>query len=185
MRFRRPSEKTVKILQMVGIGVLVVGLGAAPSPRALWRIFRELRMEDTPRNRKWIRRRLHALHEQKYVSVRDERYSLSEIGERVMRENRLWTLSIQKPSTWDGEWHLVVFDIPQQKSRVRIPFVRQLQNLGFAYYQRSVWLHPYPCEDEVREIAIFHDILPFISFIRATHLDGSSEYRKHFKLNTK
>ncbi|KKW45768.1 hypothetical protein A3C21_03735 [Candidatus Kaiserbacteria bacterium RIFCSPHIGHO2_02_FULL_59_21] len=138
-------------------------------------------MKDTKKNRKWIKRRLYALHEQKYVSVHDENYSLSEIGQRLIEENKLWSLSIPKPEKWDGQWHVVVFDIPKQKAHVRISFVRMLQNLGFVYYQRSVWIHRHPCEDEVREIALFHDILPFVSFIKAVHVDGSHILRKHFE----
>ena len=168
---------------MIALGALVVGIGAAPSPRALGRIFREFKMEDTKKNRKWIKRRLYALHEQKYVDVRDEYYSLSEVGRRLVEENRLWSLSIPRSKKWDGEWHVVVFDIPKQRSHARIPFVRMLQNLGFVYYQRSIWIHAFPCEDEVREISLFHDILPFVSFIRATHLDGSHVLRKHFKIS--
>lgn len=184
MKMRRPSEKTIKILKMLALGVLIVGIGATPSPRAIARIFRELKMTNTPRNRKWIKRKLYGLHEQKYVSVQNDTYTLTKMGNRIVDENKLWELSVPIPRTWDQIWHIVVFDIPQEKSSVRIPFVRHLQNLGFVYYQRSVWIYPYPCEDEVREIATFHDILPFISFIQATHVDGSHEFRKHFKLPT-
>jgi|SRR3989344_1080338 len=182
-KMRRPSEKTIRILKMIAVGALMVGIGATLSPRAIAKIFRELNMKDLPRNRKWIKRRLYALHEQQYVSVRDDNsYTLSDIGRRIIEENKLWMRSVQKPERWDGKWHIVVFDIPQAKSAVRVPFIRLLQNLGFVFYQRSVWVHPYPCEDEVREIAIFYDILPFVSFLKATHIDGSHALRKHFKL---
>ncbi len=182
MKIRRPSEKTVRILKMIALGTLIVGIGAVPSPKALVRVFRELKMDDSPKNRKWIKRKLYGLHERQYVSVRNDTYSLSEIGDRIVEENKLWTLSIPKPNVWDKTWHVVVFDIPQEKSPVRIPFVRHLQSLGLVFYQRSVWIHPYSVEDEVREIASFYDILPFISFLKATHVDGSHILRKHFKL---
>ena len=182
MKIKRPSETTVKLLKMVALGVLLIGIGAAPSPRAIAHMFRELRMRDTPKNRKWIRRKLYALHEQRYVEISSDVYSLSEIGHRIVEENKLWEISIPVPKKWDGLWHIAVFDIPKERSAVRIAFVRHLQNLGLIYYQRSVWLHAYPCEEEVREIALFHDILPFVSFIKAVHLDGSRAFRKHFKL---
>ena len=168
---------------MIALGTLLIGIGAAPSPRALTRIFRELKVRDTQKNRKRIRRKLYGLHEQRYVSIRDDNYTLSERGQRILEENRLWVHSIPQPNVWDKIWHLVVFDIPQEKSDVRIPFIRHLQNLGLVFYQRSVWMYPYPCEDEVREIAEFYGILPFVSFIKAFHVDGSHAFRKHFKLS--
>ncbi|MBI2613013.1 hypothetical protein HYW59_04395 [Candidatus Kaiserbacteria bacterium] len=182
MKIRRPSEKTLRILKMIALGTLIIGIGAAPSPRAIARVFRELKISDSPKNRKWIKRKLYGLHEQQYVSIRDDSYTLSEVGQRVIAEHKLWALSIPQPKKWDGVWHIVVFDIPQEKSNVRIPFIRHLQNLGLIFYQRSVWIHPFPCEDEVREIADFQGILPFVSFIKATHVDGSHALRKYFKL---
>jgi DNA-binding transcriptional regulator PaaX len=174
----------MKLLKMVAVGALIIGMGAAPSPRAMGNIFRELRMTDTPRNRRWIKRRLKALHERRYVEMRDDSNSLSELGQRMVDEERLWELAAHMPKQWDGLWHLVVFDIPKERSHTRIPFVRLLQHLGFVYYQRSIWIHPYDCVDEVRTIALHYDIIEFVSFIIATQLDGSHEYRKHFKLST-
>ncbi len=182
MKIRRPSDKTIKLLKMLTMRSLVIVVGAASSPRQLSRIFRDLEMLDNPKNRKWIRRKLYAMHDQRYVDVHDGEFSLTDLGNRMVKENKMWSVSIPTPKQWDGNWHIVVFDIPSQKSPTRIPFTRHLKNLGFVYYQRSVWLHAYPCEDEVRDIAIFLDILPFVSFIKATHVDGSHEYRKHFKL---
>ena len=182
MKIRRPSEKTIKILKMIALGALVVGIGAAPSPRAIGLIFRELKMNESPKNRRWIKRKLYGLHEKQYVSMRNDSYTLSDIGKRLVSEHKLWTLSVPRPKTWNRLWHIVVFDIPQEKSNVRIPFVRHLQHLGLVFYQRSVWIYPYDCEDEIREIANVHDILSFVSFIKATHVDGSHILRKHFKL---
>jgi len=182
MKVRRPNENTMRILKMFALGALIVGIGAVPSPKAVMRIFRVLNKKDSLQNRKWIRRRLYALHEQQYVAVHNGMYSLSELGQRVLVENRLWSLSIPKPKVWDRTWHIVVFDIPKEKTSVRMTFVRLLQNLGFVYYQRSVWIHPYECADQVREIAVFYEILPFVAFIKATHANGSHVLRQHFKL---
>jgi DNA-binding transcriptional regulator PaaX len=167
---------------MVGIGSLILVIGAAPSPSAMAKILRELRVKDSTKNRKWIRRRLRALHEQHYVEISNEQYSLSELGVRLIEEERLRRLRVETPKVWNKEWHLVAFDIPKQKSHVRIQFVRLLQNLGFVFYQRSVWIHPYDGVDEVRKIALHFDILPFVSFIVATHVDGSHAFRRHFRL---
>lgn len=183
IKIRRPSEKTIRILKMIGIGILMIAIGAVPSPRALARILKELIMEDTPKNRRWAKRRVYEVQRQGYVREDEGTYSLSEIGQRIVEEQKLWDLKIPIPRGWDGFWHIVVFDIPQKKINVRIPFVRHLQNLGLVFYQRSVWIHPYPFENEVRKVAIFHGLLPHLSFIVASHIDGSLRLRKQFKLS--
>lgn len=178
----RRREKTIQILKIVALGALLIGIGAGPSPRAIGRIFRELSMSDTKQNRKAIKRKVWELHHRGYIEKTPERYDLSEMGKQLIEREKLWSLKIARPKSWDGMWHIVVFDIPLEKSQVRIPFIRHLQNLGLVFYQRSVWIYPFEIEDEVRQVAKAHDILPFISFIKASHVDSSLDLRKYFKL---
>ncbi|KKW47822.1 MAG: Transcriptional regulatory protein, repressor-type [Candidatus Kaiserbacteria bacterium GW2011_GWA2_58_9] len=184
IKFQRPSEKTIRILKMIGVGVLVVGIGAVPPPWALARVLKELAMGDTQKNRRWATRRIYEARRRGYVRGVGERYALSDIGRRLVEEGKLWELKISVPKRWDGRWHIVAFDIPQELSKARIPFIRHLQNLGLVFYQRSLWIHPHPCADEVREIANFHGVLPHVSFITATHVDGSADLQRRFKITT-
>jgi len=179
---QRRREKTVRILKIAALGALLIGVGAVPSPRAIGRIFRELSMSDTKQNRRAIKRKVWEMGHRGYINKTPQRYELSEIGRRIIEDEKLWGLSVPIPEQWDEVWHIVVFDIPQEKAKIRIPFIRHLQSLGLVFYQRSVWIHPYEMEDEVRQIAQFYDILPFISFIKASHVDNSYELRKYFKL---
>lgn len=179
---KRRREKTVRILKIAALGVLLLGIGAVPSPRAISRIFRELALKDTKTNRRAIKRKIWEMHHRGYIERSEKRYDISDVGRRIVEEEKLWGLRIKTPKQWDGVWHIVLFDIPQEKSSVRISFIRHLQNLGLVFYQRSVWIHPYEMEDEVRQIAQFFEILPFISFIKASHVDGSSDLQNYFKL---
>jgi len=99
-----------------------------------------------------------------------------------MEEEGLWELEITTPKLWARAWHIIVFDIPSEKSRFRIPFIRHLQNLGLIFYQRSVWIYPHPMKNEVRKIADFYNISPHISFITASSIDGESTLKRKFKI---
>ena len=180
IKIRRPNERTIRILKMIGVGVLMLGIGAIPPPWAVGRILRELTMKDTDKNRRWARRRVYEVHRQGYVRSDRDRYALSDAGQRFVDEQKIRQLQIRRPKRWDQEWHIVVFDIPQERSGVRIAFVRHLKTLGLIFYQRSVWIHAFPLEDEVREIANFYGLLPYVSFVIARHVDGSASLRKHF-----
>ncbi|OGG60047.1 hypothetical protein A3C86_03140 [Candidatus Kaiserbacteria bacterium RIFCSPHIGHO2_02_FULL_49_16] len=179
---KRRRAQTVKILKMVALGVFLVGIGAVPPPWAIPRIIRELTSKDTQENRRRLRRKILDLKNQGYIAENASSYVMTERGKKIMDEEDLWELKIPMPKLWAGAWNLIVFDIPAEKSRFRIPFIRHLQNLGLVFYQRSVWIYPHPMKDEVRKIANFYRISTHISFITATSIDGASTLKRKFKI---
>ena len=181
-RKRRIKPETVRVLKMIGLGLFMMAIGAVPPPWAIPRIIRELTSKDTPENRRRVRRKVYDLKCRGYVTESDNKYVITERGNKILDEEELWNLKISIPKRWSGAWHLVVFDIPAEKSRCRIPFVRHLQNLGLVFYQRSVWIYPHPMEDVVRKIASFYRITMHVSFITATSIDGSSSLKRKFKI---
>lgn len=178
----RRRAQTVQILKMVALGVFLIGIGAVPPPWAIPRIIRELTSKDTPENRRRVRRKVYDLKYRGYVVENENSYVVTERGKKILEEENLWGLEIPMPKRWAGAWHLVVFDIPAEKSRFRIPFIRHLQNMGLVFYQRSVWIYPHPMESVVRKIANFYRIAPHVSFITATQVDGSSTLKRKFKI---
>jgi phenylacetic acid degradation operon negative regulatory protein len=43
---------------------------------------------------------------------------------------------------WDGRWRLLLFDLPVQQQRMRLPLWRWLRRQRFGYLQQSVWILP-------------------------------------------
>jgi hypothetical protein len=52
---------------------------------------------------------------------------------------------------WDGQWRLVLFDVPTGQNSQRERLRRYLREKGFGYVQNSVWITPDPLTEE-REI---------------------------------
>ncbi len=50
---------------------------------------------------------------------------------------------------WDGKWRVVMFDIPQEFNRTRDRLRSRLKVLGFQMIQKSVFVLPYPCQEEL------------------------------------
>jgi len=44
---------------------------------------------------------------------------------------------------WNGTWNLLVYDIPESYSRIRMRLVRLLHQMGYAKQSASSWLSPY------------------------------------------
>lgn len=85
--------------------------------------------------------------------------------------------------TWDGKWRLVMFDIPQEKTSKRISLGRKMKLLGFYPLQKSVFVLPYPCDEEMADIARPLDVGRYIDIITAESLGyRQEEVKKYFDL---
>jgi phenylacetic acid degradation operon negative regulatory protein len=49
---------------------------------------------------------------------------------------------------WDGQWRLVLFDVPEARRAKRNQLRRYLHSCGFGYLQNSVWITPDPVHDQ-------------------------------------
>ena len=74
---------------------------------------------------------------------------LTEKGRKRKLQYDWENIKIPKPDKWDGKWRLLMFDIPEKHKGVREGFREKLKKLGFLQFQKSVWIYPYTCEDEL------------------------------------
>lgn len=117
---------------------------------------------------------------------------LTDIGRtRVFKRFPLLKLAL-KP--WKGWWLVVTFDIPEVDKTIRNFIRRQLLNIGFAQWQKSVYVCPHDVADELSKILREHNladkVVPMIArrilagsdweFARRIfHIDDiESEYRR-------
>jgi phenylacetic acid degradation operon negative regulatory protein len=49
---------------------------------------------------------------------------------------------------WDGQWRMILFDVPQNQASARVRLRRSLAERGFGYLQNSVWITPDPLAGE-------------------------------------
>src|SRR3989344_2837198 len=97
--------------------------------------------------------------------------------------NSFYSLKIKKPKKWDGMWRLVIFDIPQLKSVQRNAFRGKLIELGFMPLQKSIWICPYQCDDEIGLLRDFFGLgEKEIRLIAAQNIGSDSYFRKVFKI---
>lgn len=100
-------------------------------------------------------------------------------------KRRLQRLLLSKPlhrGRWDKHWRLVLFDVPSRKHSVRDQLRQHLRRLGMVQYQESVWLTPYPCDEEIATLKALYFIAPHVKVVKATYIDGEQEYLDKFNL---
>ena len=72
---------------------------------------------------------------------------------RLTAQGRLFVLGGRDPEQrwrrhWDGQWRIVLFDVPLRKNTQRRRLWHYLRDKGFGYLQNSVWVTPHPLEGE-------------------------------------
>jgi DNA-binding transcriptional regulator PaaX len=88
----------------------------------------------------------------------------------------------KKKRRWDGQWRMVVFDIPERRRAVRFRLRGVMREIGFMRLQDSVWVYPYDCEDFIvllkAELKTGKDIL----YAVVAEIERDHKIREHFKL---
>lgn len=169
---------------MLASGVV---LGLSHSPRVHWRILANLPKAWREIERTTLRRLVNEFKRDRLVDFKEERNGtisvvLSEKGKKLSLNYDVDALAIKKPDRWDRKWRMVVFDIPEKKKAAREALRKKLLDLEFYQLQRSVWVHPYECGNEIAFISEFFETRNYLRYIIADHVDNEAELKLHFKL---
>jgi len=109
-------------------------------------------------------------------------YELTDKGEEIATGYQLKSLSIKKPWDWDGNWRVVMFDIPEFKKGIREELRSTLVALGFVALQKSAWIHPYPCADIITLIKRKYDLGKEVLYLEVDKLENDHWLRNEFDL---
>lgn len=159
---------------------------AASSPYFSINLIRELK-----RWRKYKRRKVYDafynLRKQGCIDIKKSNHqiyiSLTKEGKRKAGWLQIDSLNIKRPKKWDGKWRMVIFDISQLKKLYRDSFRGKLKELGFLPLQKSIWVHPFECKDEIELLRKFFGLSEKeMRLIVAQHIGNDDWLRKIFKL---
>lgn len=77
---------------------------------------------------------------------------------------------------WNGNWYLVIYDIPEEVKGYRDALRKKLKKLGFGQLQASVWVCPFDFFGEIKKIVDKYEISPYVIFAISDRL-GTREAR--------
>ena len=136
------------------------------------------------RNRIW--KAIKYLEEQNRIAIKergDEYYILlTEEGKVKLAEVAIWDLSVAAPKRWDKKWRVVMFDFPKEMTTTRNSFRQKLEDIGFKVYQRSVYIYPFECTEEVKSICDFFNAAEYVRYLVAVDIDNADHYIQLFEL---
>jgi DNA-binding transcriptional regulator PaaX len=164
-----------------------LALGCSRSPKTYFYVLGKIGEEWKKINRQALGRAIKSLYESKLVSEKQNldgtvTIVLTDKGKKKALTYNLEKMKIKKSKKWDKKWRVVLFDIPENKKRIRDALRYHLRRLEFYEFQKSVFIYPYDCKDEIDYVIEFYDIRKFVRFIVADFIDNELHLKKHFDL---
>jgi len=178
------SPAKQKVLAMLSAGI---ALGLTRSYQKQRWILKQIPKEFKNINRQYLYRILREFYTDRLVDYRENKDGiitliLNEKGKERALQMNFDQLEIKRPKTWDGEWQLVAFDVPEKRRKIRDAFRNKLKELGFYELHHSLFVFPYPCRDEIDFIVEVLDARPYVIYGQINNLSPDAKLRFHFKL---
>ncbi len=190
-----PYPTSREIIYLLGMGtllastILIPGLGYV-AKEAL-RIKQESDWQKSQKewkkfNLRLLKRNLKRLHDQKVVELIDYKgqqvISLTKKGKTKFLKFKLEDISWESKN-WDRKWRLVIYDIGKLKRKSQDRFRRLLKEMNFYPLQKSVYLTPYQCQNEIDYLREYFNLGEEVLLIEVNRLENEKLYVDYFGLS--
>ena len=159
--FKKPRSEIAKdiLYALFVTGAIAVALSSPYFGRNLLKAFKKWIKSRKYQKPKKVYSVFHRLLKSGYIIAEKRNHDiyirLTEKGKRAAGWLQIDALKIKRPKKWDGKYRLVIFDISQLKRIYRDALRGKLRELGFIRIQKSVWLCPFDCRDEIELLREF------------------------------
>ena len=106
--------------------------------------------------------------------INGDSFKFTKKGEVWFKKTSLKYFKNRYPK-WDKKWRLVIFDIPSELNKKRDTLRRRLRYMGFIMLQRSVFVFPYSCEEELSDICEKLEIDSYVDIVTAESIGSQEE----------
>ena len=158
---------------------------AASSPYFLRNLLRALERKHQKKKWREIYYSLYYLKRQGYIELLEHKdggikVKITKKGSSIIKQVDIENLQLKKSASWDQKWRVVIFDVPNWKSKNRLAFTEKLKNIGFRMIQKSVWAYPHECHEEIMILRKFYDIEREVTYLETAMVEDEETWRKHF-----
>lgn len=180
------GELACKILLLISVGMLIPAAIMAPnSLKTFLPLINKLRRH-LERDSTHIRRSLSAMKKDRLVKTEmrngETVFVITEEGKKKIVRGKFEKIQIKEPKRWDGKWRIVLFDIPEEHKDAREALRLKLRKLGFYRLQKSCFVHPYECKDELDFVTEYFGVSQFTNYVIAESVESGKELRDYFSL---
>lgn len=132
-----------------------------------------------------VRLSIYNLKRRNYVQIKPTKkknifkVELTKRGKKFFDKISFQDISVTAPQKWDGHWRFFFFDIPEKRKNLREILRDKLKRLNFFQFQKSVWVHPFECENELNLICDYLGITHYTMTFTAK-IGNDRILRRHF-----
>jgi DNA-binding transcriptional regulator PaaX len=176
-----PIKEKILLLLVSGIA-----LGYSCTPQKQLRVLKGAKKWWQNINERVLREKIRELYRSKLVETKENPDGSLTLVLTDKGKMKALTYHFQemKPKTekWDGKWRIVIFDIPEKKRRARDALREKLKELGFYELQKSVFVFPYECMNEIEFIVEFFQLRKYVRYGVLDSIDNELHLKKIFEL---
>ena len=164
-----------------------VALGLSKSPKGYFKVLKSIPEDWRQIKIERLYRIVREFYNDRLIDYKEDKDGFVKIvltkeGQKKALKFKIDEMEIKKPAKWDGEWRVVIFDIPERFKKAREALRMKLKELGFLELQKSILVLPYECEDEINFIMEVFLIRPFVRFVRAKAFTNEEQLKIKFGL---
>ncbi len=175
-RHARVGSIERNVLEKLAAGDLLVGyLCSAMSSKRMYQIARA-----RARKRYLTNLAINRLEKAGYIDRVGDLLSINNRGQELIANTINEVRASLAVTKWDGKWRVIIFDIPQELSRLRIRIREVLKRAGFRKLQQSVWLFPHECIELAQLIKQDPRVNRHVLYGVFESIDGDTSLRKSF-----
>lgn len=177
---------TKDIIYMIGMGALIMGTLLLPGLGYVARSVQRAKQKQMARefekyNLPLLKRNLKRLQERKIIKLarKTNSFELTESGQDEFIKLKMQKIDNKR---WDGKWRIVIYDISDLKKGSQETLRRILKQIKFLQIQKSVYLTPFKCNEEIEYLKKLLNLHKEIILFETNNLENTQVYMKYFGL---
>ena len=170
------------ILKGLALGGLIVSSFALPNLPQIFHLFGV----DGSKDRFKVRRSINKLQKKKLVVIYEKDgmdvVEITKEGEKKILKYKLEEIKILRPKKWDGDWRLIILDIPENFTNASNAHSTKHSDMEIYPLQKSVFVCPFSCRDEIDFIGEFFNVRKYIYYIEADKVEKDNALRDFYNI---
>lgn len=133
-----------------------------------------------------INKNIKKLLERGLVKITEDKHNkyleITDKGKHLLTKYELEGLTKEKPKKWDKKYRVVIFDISEQRKKVRDHLRFMLRGFGFVCLQNSVWVYPYDCQEIIELLKKYLELRQEVIYMTVDSIENDKWLLENFKL---
>ena len=130
-----------------------------------------------------LRQVIKRMQSSKLVEMKEENgmsvIRITENGKRKLLKYDIEKMKLDERH-WDGKWRLIVYDVAHAKKSQSELFRKAIRKLNLLKLQKSVYLTPFKCEDEIEYLRQVFGIGRETLILKVGQLENELAYKRYF-----